>query len=137
MEPMSSAGFGVGAWKVALWLMGLGTFGFGLAAIVVMCFTPPRTPKELAVALISTLVSSLSLGSGVVIYFELHKLLAATDIALQVAALLSLGGILFTCGLPGWAIVRWIFNALAKRDGQDIVQVLQELRDIKSGGTQA
>ena len=137
MEPMSSAGAGVGLWKAVVWLMGLGAFGFGLAAIVVMCFTPPRTPKELAVALISTLVSSLSLGSGVGIYFGLHKLLATTDIALQVAGLLSFGGILFTCGLPGWAVVRWIFNALAKREGQDIVQVLQELRDIKSGGTQA
>ncbi|MDH1499355.1 hypothetical protein [Comamonas terrigena] len=137
MEPMSSAGAGVGLWKAVVWLMGLGAFGFGLAAIVVMCITPPRTRSELAVALISTLVSSLSLGSGVVIYFELHKLMSATDINLQVAALLSLGGILFTCGLPGWAVVRWIFNALAKREGQDIVQVLQEMRDINSGGKQA
>lgn len=129
MEPMSSAG----AWKAAAWLMGLGAFGFGLAAVVVMCFTPPRTPKEFAVALISTLVSSLSLGSGVVIYFELNKLLMATDFTLQVAGLLSLGGLLFACGLPGWAVVRWIFNALAKREGQDIVQVLQELRAAKDG----
>jgi hypothetical protein len=41
---------------------------------------------------------------------------------------------LFSCGLPGWAVVRWIFNALAKREGQDIVQVLQELRAAKDGG---
>lgn len=134
MEPTSSAAAGVGVWKAAVWLMGLGTFGFGLAAIVVMCMTPPRTPKELAVALISTLVCSLSLGSGVVIYFELHGLLGATALPEQLAGLLAVGGILFTCGLPGWAVVRWIFNALAKREGQDIVQVLQELRATKDGG---
>ncbi len=134
MEPASSAAAGVGVWKAAAWLMGLGAFGFGLAAIVVMCMTPPRSPKELAVALISTLVSSLSLGSGLVIYFELHALMTAPLLAQQVAGLFALGGILFSCGLPGWAVVRWIFNALAKREGQDIVQVLQELRAAKDGG---
>lgn len=133
MEPASSAVAGVGVWKAAIWLMGLGAFGFGLAAIVVMCMTPPRSPKELAVALISTLVSSLSLGSGVVIYFQLHALLVTDSLMLLVAGLLAIGGVLFACGLPGWAVVRWVFNALAKREGHDIVQVLQELREIKKG----
>ncbi|MDR0212886.1 MAG: hypothetical protein LBJ15_02640 [Comamonas sp.] len=137
MEPTSSAAAGVGVWKAAVWLMSLGAFGFGLAAIVVMCMTTPRTPKELAVALISTLVCSLSLGSGLVIYFELHDLLTAPALGQQVAGVFALGGILFACGLPGWAVVRWIFNALAKREGQDIVQVLQELRTAKDGGQNA
>ena len=135
MEPTSSAAVGAGVWKAATWLMGLGAVGFGLAAIVVMCMTPPRSAKELAVALISTLVSSLSLGSACVLYFGLHELLSVQQLAVQVAAMLAVGGLLFACGLPGWAIVRWIFNALARREGHDIVQVLQELRCAKEKET--
>lgn len=88
--------------------------------------------REWAVALISTLVSSLSLGSLVVLWLDVHEELLVPDPTANMLAMVAIGGIMFACGLPGWAIVRWIFNAIHKREGQGIDDIVQEIR--KGGG---
>ncbi len=134
MEPTSSAAGGVIGWKLLAWAFGVGGVAAGLATIVVMCMTTPRSMREWAVALISTLVSSLSLGSLVVLWLDVHEELLVPDPTANMLAMVAIGGIMFACGLPGWAIVRMAFTAIAKREGRDLVDVIQELRSVRKGG---
>ena len=97
--------------------------GAGLAAVVVMCITTPRDPKEWAVGLISTVMASVAGGSAVVQYMGIQHW------ANSHFGLIALLGLCFTCGLPGWAVVRWTFNAIRKRDGKGIDEIAQEVRD--------
>lgn len=133
MEPTTSAGAGLVGWKLLAWAFAAGGVAAGLATIVVMCVTTPRTPKEWAVALISTLVSSLSLGSGMALWLGLHQHLASHSAPDVILGLIAIGGVLFACGLPGWALVRAVFTTIRKREGQGIDQIAQEIRGAKGG----
>jgi hypothetical protein len=42
---------------------------------------------------------------------------------------MALGGIYFSCGLPGWTIVRCAFNFLNKRKDKDLPEIVAELAD--------
>ncbi len=42
--------------------------------------------------------------------------------------MIALGGFFFVCGLPGWALVRWIFNFIDKQEGKTIVEVIKEFK---------
>ena len=124
MEPTTSTGAaGIAGWKLIGGLAVLGAIGAGLAAIVVMCITTPRDPKEWAVGLISTVMASVAGGSAVVQYMGIQHW------ANSHFGLIALLGLCFTCGLPGWALVRWTFNAIRKRDGKGIDEIAQEVRD--------
>lgn len=124
MEPTTSTGAaGMAGWKLIGGLAGLGAIGAGLAAVVVMCITTPRDPKEWAVGLISTVMASVAGGSAVVQYMGIQHW------ANSHFGLIALLGLCFTCGLPGWAVVRWTFNAIRKRDGKGIDEIAQEVRD--------
>jgi len=122
----SGAAAGALGWKLIGGLAGLGAIGAGLATVVVLCVSHPKDPREWAVALIATVMSSLSLGSFVVVKFGLQAWV------LDPFGLVALFGLVFACGLPGWALLRWVFVWIAKREGQDIVEVVQGAReDIK------
>ena len=97
--------------------------GAGLAAIVVMCATTPRDPKEWAIGLISTVVSSIGGGAAVAMYFGFQHW------ALEPMGLVALLGLCFACGLPGWALVRWTFNMIRQREGQGIDTIAREVRN--------
>ena len=101
----------------------MGAIGAGLAAIVVMCLMTPRGRKEWAVGLISTVISSISGGAAVVEYFELQHWTSSFF------GLVAMFGLVFVCGLPGWAMVRWTFNSIRKREGQGIDELIKEARD--------
>ncbi|HBI1365942.1 TPA: hypothetical protein JI403_RS19645, partial [Acinetobacter baumannii] len=45
--------------------------------------------------------------------------------------MIALGGFFFVCGLPGWALVRWIFNFIDKQEGKTIVEVIKEFKKAK------
>lgn len=121
-----AAGAALG-WKLIGGLAGMGAVGAGLATIVVMCMTPPRSRREWAVALITTVMFSICGGSAAIEYLNLH--LWVFRWTGQVALL----GMVFACGLPGWAIVRWIFNWMAKREGKDITEVIEDAKaDLKA-----
>lgn len=93
-----------------------------LATIVVMAMTPPRTRRELAVALIATVVASLSGGAAVIQHFDLAGWMGTMN------GSMALGGVYFSCGLPGWAVVRWLFNWLEKRKDKDFAEVVDDVR---------
>lgn len=126
MEPTSSGTAGLAGWKLIGGLAGLGAFGAGLAAVVVMCMTTPRDPKEWAIGLISTVMASIAGGSAVVQWLGIQSW------ALSPFGLAALLGLCFTCGLPGWAVVRWTFNYIRKREGHGIDDVV---RDVRGGST--
>jgi len=94
----------------------------GLAAVVVMLLMRPRTRGEWAVALITTLVSSVAGGAAVVQHFGLQSWTH------DYIGLVALFGLVFSCGLPGWAVVRWLFNFIERRRDSDIAEVVAEVR---------
>lgn len=119
---------------------GIAVGGGGLAAFVVMLMMRPRPrprprPRgewrvasgEWAVALISTLVSSIAGGAAVVHHFGLQ---ACTH---DYIGLVALFGLVFSCGLPGWAPVRWLFNFIERRRDRDLAEVAEEVRDAIGG----
>lgn len=122
-EPASSTAAGVAGWKLIGGAAGVAAGGAGLAAVVVMCMTPPRSAREWVVGLISTVVCSVAGGAYLLHWLGLSDLAAQGPLGLAV-----LFGLCFACGLPGWALVRAVFTAMAKREGQGIDQIVNEVR---------
>lgn len=117
-EPSSSGAAGFAAYKLAV-AIGLPA---GLAAVVVMLWVQPKSPREWAMALISTVVSSVCGGAAVVQHYGL------TSWGDSYNGLVALAGIIFACGLPGWVIVRAVFAWLEKRKGKDIAELLNDAK---------
>ena len=121
-EPASSGAAGVAGWKLIGGLAGVAAIGAGLAAVVVMCMQTPRSAKEWAVGLITTVIGSVAGGAAVVQHFGLQ---AWTTSYFGLVALI---GLVFACGLPAWAIVRWCFTWMARRRRKDIGEIVEEVR---------
>ena len=98
--------------------------GATLAAMVAMLMTPPRDKREWTMGLISTVVSSIGCGAITVEYFHLHHR------AFSTVGLCALGGLMFACGLPGWAMVRWVFNFIGQRRDASIDQVAKDVKEM-------
>lgn len=114
---------GIAGWKLIGGAAGVAAGGAGLASIVVMCMSRPRTDAEWVVALISTFIGSICGGAGVISYFGLHAWMN------NWVGLVAVLGLVFACGLPAWAIVRWTFNYINKHPDSGIDAIA---RDIKS-----
>lgn len=123
MEPVSTSGL-----TALLKFYGAAimvTLAVALVAAVVLMTRMPRSPQEWAVGLICTVVSSLAGGSFIIVKWGLHEWV--TD----VWGMIALGGFFFVCGLPGWALVRWIFNFIDKQEGKTIVEVIKEFKKAR------
>lgn len=120
-EPVSA--YGMGALFKAFGLGIIIAVALALVYLVVIMTRMPRTREEWAVGLITTVVSSLAGGSFFIVKYQLHAWGA------DVYGMMALGGFYFACGLPGWAIVRWVFNFINKREDADIFEVLNEVKD--------
>lgn len=127
-EPITSGVAGMAGWKIIGGLAGVAAIGAGLASLVVMCTMTPRSPKEWAVGLTSTVIGSVCGGAAVVQHYEIQAW------AHDYIGLVALLGIVFACGLPGWAIVRWLFNWIEKRQGKDLGEVLADAKRDLNGG---
>lgn len=123
-EPISGAAAGAAGWKLIGGAAGAAGIGAGLAAIVVMCAMTPRSPKEWAVGLISTIVASVGGGAAVIQHFDLQHW-GQTPIGL-----VGMLGLVFACGLPGWALVRWLFNYIEKNRAATITEIVGDVRDL-------
>ncbi len=117
-EPSSSAVGGFAAYKLAV------AFGLpaGLAAIVVMLWIQPKSPREWAMALISTVVSSLCGGAAVVQHYGLSSW------GDSYVGLVAVAGIIFACGIPGWVVVRAAFAWAEKRKGKDLAELIGDAK---------
>lgn len=125
----------LGVW---FWV-GLGVLAFiafAMATAVVMIATLPRTTKEWAVALISTLFSSFGIGITVTLYFGLHQRLMSAHQVEVVMAMIQITSVLFAGGLPGWILVRGLFLWSERRKDRDLAELAAELakqvKEIKS-----
>lgn len=96
-----------------------------LVVAVVLMMRFPRSPQEWIVGLICTVVSSLTGGSFIIMKWNLHEWVS------DIWGMITLCGFFFICGLPGWAIVRWIFNFINKQEGKTIVEVIKDLKKVK------
>lgn len=123
-EPITGAAAGAAGWKLLGGAAGAGAIGAGLASVVVMCAMTPRSPKEWAVGIISTLAASIGGGAAVIQHFGLQSW------ANSPIGLVAMFGLVFACGLPGWALVRWLFNYIAKRQNADLADVVAEVRNL-------
>lgn len=103
-------------------MVGVAGGASALASIVVMLMMRPRSAAEWATSLICTVVASIAGGSAVVQHWGLH---AWAD---DYAGMMALGGLMFGCGLPGWALVRAVFTAIEKRRDADIIDLADEAR---------
>ncbi|MDT7834948.1 hypothetical protein [Aquabacterium sp. OR-4] len=127
-EPASSTAAGIVGWKLIGGAAGAASIGAGLAAIVVMCMTPPRSSREWAVGLISTVVGSIAGGAAVIQHLGLQAWMQ------EPAGLMAVLGLVFACGLPAWALVRWAFTWISRREGKDLAEVAADLRRDIAGG---
>ena len=126
-DPASGGVAGAAAFKAAGGASMAAAAGATLAAIVVMLMTPPRSPREWAVGLISTVVASIGGGAAVIEYLGLHHWVASP------IGLCAMGGLIFACGLPGWAGVRWMFNFIDRNQDASIAEVAREVLGFSAG----
>lgn len=127
-EPTSSGAAGLVGWKLLGGAAGVAGIGAGLAATVVMLMTPPRSPREWAVGLISTVVSSVAGGAWVLNWLGMSDLASRGFVGLA-----TLFGLCFACGLPGWTIVRAAFTWMAKRQALDLCELVRQAADDARG----
>lgn len=121
-EPFSGTAAGAFGWKLLGGLVGIAAIGAGLVSVVVMCIMTPRSPREWAVGLICTVVSSVCGGAAAIQHLGLQSW------AYSPFGLVGMIGVVFTCGLPGWAIVRWLFNYIEKNRAATIAEVVRDVR---------
>ncbi len=124
-EPTSSGVAGAAAaYKAIGGAAGAAAGGATLAAVVVMLMTPPRNVREWTVGLISTVVSSICGGAITIEHFELHHW------AFSSIGLYAMGGVIFACGLPGWAVVRWLFKFIDPHRNASIDEVAKDVQEL-------
>ena len=104
--------------------------GFSLAAFIVRALTQPRSGKEWAVALISTLMGSFGGGAWAMIYFELYKHLDPSNTLLLVLGCVELIGVAFIAGLPGWLLVRVAFNQMEAWKTKTARDIAADVKDM-------
>lgn len=121
-DPTTSGAAGAAAgWKLIGGAAGALGLGATAATIIVMLMTPPRSSREWAVGLISTVMGSIAGGAAVIEHFGLQAWMSSFN------GLLAVLGIAFACGLPAWAVVRWVFTYIDKRRASDIAEIADEV----------
>lgn len=93
-----------------------------LCYLVVVMTRLPRTTEEWVVSLVTTVIGSIAGGASVVMYFNLQHYINSWF------GLCVLGGVIFTAGLPFWAIARWTFNYIHKKENADITEIITDIK---------
>ncbi len=122
-EPVSS-----GAGVVAIKMYGVGVIlaiVIALGYLVVVMTHMPKTRSEWVVSLVTTVMGSIAGGGFVIQYFSLHNYITTWE------GLCAVGGLFFASGLPFWAIIRWTFNYINKKEGATIFEVVKDVKDFK------
>jgi hypothetical protein len=128
-EPITGTAVSVAGFKALGGAAGAASIGAVLATVVVMLMTLPKNGREWAVGIISTAVASLAGGAYVTIKLDLLRgITSATDDITLFFALVQLFGIVFACGLPGWALVRAAFLYMERNRDKDIGQVIDDVK---------
>lgn len=123
-EPITTGAAGVAGWKIIGGLAGMGAVGAGLATFVVMSMTRPKSDQEWRVALICTIVGSVGGGAALARYLGIQHW------AQDPIGMVGLICVVFTCGLPAWALVRAFFLYLEKRKDADITEIIKDVKEV-------
>lgn len=121
-EPATTAAGGFALGKMLF--PGLGALA---VVVVVMAMTLPRTPREWVVALICTLVVSLSGGAALIQWLGVAGWSATFD------GQLALGAFHFVAGLPAWVVVRGWFAYAEASKGRSLLEMIREVRSAVKG----
>lgn len=95
------------------------------AAVVVMLLIQPNSTKQWFAALLSTVITSISLGA-----YILQHYLGIAESTKNIFDLMQIGGVFFIAGLPGWILVRAIFLFGEKNKHKTILEILKELKGL-------
>ena len=123
-EPFSGTAAGVAGWKILGGLAGMGAIGAGLAAFVVMAMTKPKSDQEWRVALVCTLVGSIGGGAALVRYLGIQHWVQ------DPFGMVAMLAVVFSCGLPAWALVRAVFIFIDKHRDADIVEIVKDVKEM-------
>ncbi|WP_312551750.1 hypothetical protein [Massilia sp.] len=123
-EPISGTAAGVAGWKLVGGLVGIGGIGTALAAYVVYAKTKPETDQEWSVSLIATVIGSFCGGAALIKYLGIEHWVN------DVFGLMGILGIAFTCGLPGWLLIRAIFKYMDKKKDADLADIVREVKEV-------
>ncbi len=124
-EPASTGVAGLAGWKLVGGLAAVFAFAATLAALVVMCMTPPRHMREWVVGIVSTVIGSIGGGASVIMYLGLQSW------AHDPLGLLAMLGVCFSCGIPAWAVVRAVFTYIERQNGKDISEIWAAIRQMR------
>lgn len=103
--------------------------GTTAATYLVLSMQLPQEHKEWKQALLSTVISSLCGGCAVIQHFGLK------DWINDWTGTIALGGLFFTCALPGWFLVRAIFIWQRQNEGKSITALVRELISLRGGNS--
>lgn len=123
-EPITTGVAGFAGAK-AFGALGLGA---AFAAVVVMIMTLPKTGREWAVGLISTVIGSIAGGAYVIVKYDLLHGVGQGDDINTVLQLCSVLGVAFACGLPAWSIVRAAFLYMERHRTKDLGELINQVR---------
>lgn len=124
-EPVSTTG--TAAFLKVYGIVIVMVLSVAMIALVVMMTRMPKNPQEWAVGLICTVVSSIAGGSFVILYFGLHHWVN------DIWGVLALGGLFFSCGLPGWFLVRLTINFMHNHESKTIIDLIKYFKyEIKN-----
>lgn len=123
-EPLSTGAAGLFGWKAITSLASTGAVGAALAGVVVMSMTPPKSKQEWRVAITSTVMGSIGGGACLARYLGIQHW---ADDPIGLVALLC---VVFTCGLPAWALVRSLFKYIEKRKDASIDEIVRDVKEI-------
>lgn len=105
--------------------------GAVIAAAVVMASTMPQRKTDFFLCIISTVISSLALGSYAVIHFDIiGDILLAPTLEQVYMLLAQVGGIFFIAGLPGWTIVRAFFVWSERHRKSSLTDIIEDAKKI-------
>ena len=119
MEPVSSS---LATFLKFYGMVIVTTLAILMVATVVLMMCMPRSPQEWVTGLICTVVSSLAGGAFIIVKFSLHQWVTDSW------GMIALGGFFFVCGLPGWALVRWVFKFIDQREGRTLIEIIREIK---------
>lgn len=123
-EPISTGAAGIVGWKALGGLAGAGGIGAGFASYIVMTMTKPKDDREFRVALSSTIAGSLLGGAAAVKYLGIEHW------AKDIIGLMGIGGVMLSCGLPAWLIIRALFHYMEKRKDADITEIVKDVKEL-------
>lgn len=123
-EPISGTAAGLFGWKALGGLAGAAGIGAGFASYIVMTTTKPKDDREFRAAISSTIAGSLFGGAAAI------KYLAIEGWAHDPIGLMGMGGVMLSCGLPAWLLVRALFKYMEKKKDADIAEIIKDVKEV-------